>query len=138
MTSHSDEQKLRSETMENDRKVREQGSTFLDFARSSINDESGGRFARSQPQTIVGSTPGPSYPMLPASSPWHGSDPVPDEPPLGFAVDALEPAMGSFFSPVEAQAGGPTPAAPPLVRHDVSRGVGPPSFDEEEGSNNAA
>jgi hypothetical protein len=30
----------------------------------------------------------PSYPRLPRNSPWH-SDPVPDEPPLGIAIDDL-------------------------------------------------
>jgi hypothetical protein len=127
MTSHSDEQKLRNETMENDRKVREQASTFFQHAQSSIDDELGGRFAKTNSTAVTGSTPLPSFPPLPPSSPWAGPDPVPIEPPLGYNVDALE--HPGHFSPVEAQV--PTPAAPsPLTEADGQRGVG--SSSEEE------
>jgi hypothetical protein len=32
---------------------------------------------------------GPVYPRLPATSPW-ANDPVPTEPPLGYAIDTME------------------------------------------------
>jgi hypothetical protein len=35
---------------------------------------------------VVGATPVPSYPPQPANSPWS-SDPVGDEPPLGYSID---------------------------------------------------
>jgi hypothetical protein len=49
-------------------------------------NEAGGRFAKATTTLVVGSTPTPSVPEQPASSPW-ASDPVPDEPPLGYAID---------------------------------------------------
>jgi hypothetical protein len=52
-------------------------------------DDAGGRFAAVNAATIVGSEPAVKYPQLPSSSPWHGSDPVPDEPPLGYRIDAM-------------------------------------------------
>jgi hypothetical protein len=87
----------------------QRGSTFLDHARSSADDELGGRFARHQPQTIIGATPLPKYPA--GSGPWSGADPVGQEPPLGFSVNDLEP-MGPPLS-LEAQAA-PTSDAPSL------------------------
>jgi hypothetical protein len=130
MTSHDDERKLREETAENDRRVREQGSTFLDHARSSADDEAGGRFAKANATTVVGSMPLPQYPR--ASTPFQ-SDPVGLEPPTGYRIDDLEHAtMGSSFSPIAAQAG-PTSAAPShSVASDEPRGVGP-SFNETPG-----
>jgi hypothetical protein len=53
-------------------------------------EEAGGRFAVERPKPqIVGAGP-VSYPAQPASSPW-ASDPVPNEEPLGFDVNAIEP-----------------------------------------------
>ena len=96
-----DEGKERREVLQNDLRVRQQqGVTFLDHARATANDEAGGRYARVQPQIIIGATPAPIYPALP-SGPWSGSQPEPGpEPPLGFCVDDLEPATGSPLSPV--------------------------------------
>ncbi len=39
---------------------------------------------------VIGSRVLPEYPGLPSNSPW-ASDPVPPEPPLGFAIDEQEP-----------------------------------------------
>jgi hypothetical protein len=39
--------------------------------------------------TLVRPVTVPIYPTLPASSPWAG-DPVPQEPPLGRAIDAMD------------------------------------------------
>ena len=64
----------------------ERTPTFLDF----VQDESGGRFSRQQPFEVVGKSPSPVMPQLPATSPWSG-DPVPDEEPLGFSVEDMVP-----------------------------------------------
>jgi hypothetical protein len=53
------ENKEREEVLRNDQKVR--ASTFLDHARSSADDEAGGRFARVNATTVVGATPLPQY-----------------------------------------------------------------------------
>jgi hypothetical protein len=125
-TSKQDDDKERREVLENDRHVHEQerAATMHGHAIASADDEAGGRFARVNPTMVVGSTPGPSYPVLPASSPWHGPDPVGLEPPLGYRIDDLE--HGGVASAPEAQAGPASDAPSPLkVEGDVPRGVGP-------------
>ena len=51
--------------------------------------EMGGRFAKVHTTTVTGASP-ISYPTQPTHSPWH-SNPYPEEPPLGFSVDEMEP-----------------------------------------------
>jgi hypothetical protein len=121
MTSAQDEQRDRRETLQNDVRVRDQGATFLGFTHSEV----GGRFKVESKEYIVGSEPFPKYPALPASSPWSGNDPVPDEPPLS------RPEQSSAVFPAPAL---PNPTAPsdPL---DVERsGLGsssPQRFAEQ-------
>jgi hypothetical protein len=72
-----------------ERRVRDQSrngdtGTYLSHTHSEV----GGRFAVAEHQTINGVI-SPAPPPLPANSPWHGSDPVPDEPPLGYRIDAM-------------------------------------------------
>jgi hypothetical protein len=52
-------------------------------------DMVGGRFAAREKSTVVGAGQ-VAYPQLPETSPWH-HDPVPDEPPIGIDVNAVEP-----------------------------------------------
>jgi hypothetical protein len=61
--------------------------TYLTRAQSDADLTSQGRFKR---ETATRATGTPTYPSLPASSPWH-SDPVPATEPLGFSVEAIEP-----------------------------------------------
>jgi hypothetical protein len=103
MTTHGEEQKLRRETLINDRRVREPlkepqdikegigegASTMHQFAISEANQPSG-RFAATGKATVVGATPAPTYP----AGPNWASDPVPPEPALGFEIDAIE-AVGT-------------------------------------------
>jgi hypothetical protein len=78
-------------------------STYHTIAASSINDDKGGRFARTIDAAQIISNPQPS------GSPWSSS-PVPDEPPLGYSVEAQDP-VGEKFE-VEASMRSPsTPAA---------------------------
>jgi hypothetical protein len=67
--------------------IRSDRATYLDFARSSADDEAGGRFAKQVPTTVTGV---PIYPMQPPSSVWSQGHVVPPEAPLGFSVDAIE------------------------------------------------
>jgi|SRR5215813_5385385 len=63
------------------------GDTF--FGRAIAEAQQGpGRFANAEHSMVTAA--GPTYPRLPASSPWS-HDPVPAEPPLGFAIDAMPP-----------------------------------------------
>src|SRR5262249_13627556 len=79
----------RREIMAEDRRAK----TYFGQAQHA-DDELGGRYAKVRSTTVVGSSPS-SYPAQPPTSPWH-RDPVPDEPPLGYSVDAVEP-VGEMF-----------------------------------------
>jgi hypothetical protein len=80
-------QRERREVMRNDRRVRE-ASTYHSIALGSVDDERQGRYASAgNKATVIGSSP-IQYPTQPANSPWH-RDPVPDEPPLGYDINAL-------------------------------------------------
>jgi hypothetical protein len=82
-------QSEKASVLRNDERVREQSrngdtGTYLSHTHSEL----GGRFAVTEHQTITGAV-SPVPPPLPVNSPWHGSDPVPDEPPLGYRIDAM-------------------------------------------------
>jgi hypothetical protein len=90
MTTYDPEdQNERRRVLLNDARVREQSrngdtGTYLSHTHSEL----GGRFAATDHQTITGVV-SPLPPPLPANSPWHGSDPVPNEPPLGYRIDEM-------------------------------------------------
>ncbi len=70
------------------RKIIEETSSYHQFA---LSDEGpGGRFANQEKKSTTGAAPIPTYPALPANSPWH-RDLVPPEPPLDIDVNAVEP-----------------------------------------------
>jgi hypothetical protein len=94
-----------------DADVRDRFGTYLSHTHSEL----GGRFAVTDHQTITGVV-SPSPPPLPANSPWHGSDPVPDEPPLGYSVDAMPELETST---------GVNPVSPPVATDDPANA--PPS-----------
>jgi hypothetical protein len=118
MLSKQEEQAERRRVLANDLSVRqqqqrEQASTYL--AQTHI-DDAGGRFASVNAASIVGANPIPNYPAAAA----HQADPCGQEPPLGYAIDAmpaLEPTPTVVASPPSV-ATDPTSDATPL------RGVG--------------
>jgi hypothetical protein len=134
MTSHSDEQKLKADTFDNDRKV---ASTMFEHAVASADDDRGGRFAGVNKTVVVGSSP-VAYPPLPSSSPWSGAQPEPGpEPPLGYSIDQMypDPDPSALRDPAEATGG---PATAPSdggnlpSRDDVmSERAGPSPLSEE-------
>jgi hypothetical protein len=83
--NNSADQSERREVLDNDLRL-QRGSTY--HSHTNIDEEAGGRFARQQPMLIVGAAPVPLYP---GSVPAWTQDRGPDEPPLGFSVDAQEP-----------------------------------------------
>jgi hypothetical protein len=113
----------RRRVLQNDARVREQSrngdtSSYLDHVEPLL----GGRFAVTEHQTITGVV-SPSPPPLPTNSPWHGSDPVPDEPPLGYRIDAMpeqESSMAMWSSSIEAT--GPASADAPSLSDSASLG----------------
>jgi hypothetical protein len=81
----------RKRVLDNDRRVREQGGTFMSHTHS----EMGGRFTQVGAAHIVGSTPIPAYPAAAA----HQHDPVGQEPPLSYRInDPSDPVEASFFT----------------------------------------
>jgi hypothetical protein len=91
VTEHQHEQAERLEVTLQDADLRRQQqqeppNTLHQHAQSQASDISGGRFGALGVPLVIGSTAIPKYPELPANSPSH-SDPVPDEPPLGFKID---------------------------------------------------
>jgi hypothetical protein len=127
--------KEKRDVLRNDRRVREQGSTFSQFAQSEA-DTPRGRFDAHEKSTVIGSEPLPRYPQLPASSPWAGPDLVPTEPALGVDVNALEPCgepheLKAIEPPSLPASARPNPApqhatppTPPLAGEHVA-GLGP-------------
>jgi hypothetical protein len=83
MLSRQEEQSERREVLENDKRVREQGSTFL----AHTHNGAGGRFAAISSPTVIGAEATPKYPQGPA---WC-ADQTGIEPPLNYSVNALEP-----------------------------------------------
>jgi hypothetical protein len=106
---HNDaDQSERRDLLQEHLRQRQQGSTYSAHAHMHI-DDAGGRFAKTRPSLTVGSKPTVDYPgdKLPA---WV-TDRGPDEPPLGFSVDAMEPVGESFEvlqSAMQANANVPT------------------------------
>jgi hypothetical protein len=77
------------------------------FARQSNTvDDAGGRFAKLTPTKVIGSTPSPQYPQLPASSPWSQFDQN-VEPELGIDVNEMPaPAVPEEPTPCVASSAG--------------------------------
>jgi|SRR6516164_411458 hypothetical protein len=70
----------------------ENATTFSSFAQADAA-EPRGRFSQIENSNVVGAMPLPHYPA--ASSPWPDAARVPDEPPLNYDINALEP-VGTF------------------------------------------
>jgi hypothetical protein len=101
------EQHERARVLENDRRVREQGSAYIDH----YAQEAGGRFSAIGAAQVVGASAVPNYPAAAA----HQSDPCGPEPSLGYRIDELEPGS---FSPAPNSAFGEVVSSTPL---DVER-----------------
>jgi hypothetical protein len=123
----------RAETLQNDKAV-QRANTFAGRAQAEA-DEIQGRWAQEHKATVIGSDGAPTYPQLPASSPWHDVvEPV--EPPLGFDVNAVE-AVGEKFE-IEALGDVTTPEAstavgiaqPQPVALPVAGATAPTSVDD--------
>jgi len=92
------EQEERRRVLDNDRRVRDQSSTFHAHAIADAEIPRG-RFATHERSTVIGSSPTSDYPAGPAWCADPGSQLL--EPPLGFDNPALEPSMAA--SPTEGQ-----------------------------------
>jgi hypothetical protein len=94
-TSFQEEQADRRKYLENEKRLREQGttepkSTYASFAEAFADEDRGGRFKAVNQTIHTAATP--VYPEQPPNSPFH-HDPVPDEPPLGFSINEA-PVVG--------------------------------------------
>jgi hypothetical protein len=117
MTTKADEQRERAQVLANDASLRNSGTYF-----SHTHSDAGGRFATVGAVTVVGQTPNP-YPALPDSSPWHGADPVPNEPPLGYRID--EYSLAQDQGPASEASGHVPDAGPPNAPGLVAPSPGP-------------
>jgi hypothetical protein len=88
MLSKQEEQDERREVIENEKRLRNQGSTFSQFAMSDA-DTDRGRFTTHEKSTVIGTTPTPAS-EYPAGPNWS-ADPVPSEPSLGVSVNEMQP-----------------------------------------------
>ena len=84
MMSKHEEQNDRLEILENEKRLRDQGSTYM----AHTHNDAGGRFSAISNPTVIGSTPSPAS-AYPAAFLQH--DPVPDEPSLGVDINEMEP-----------------------------------------------
>jgi hypothetical protein len=100
--SRQEEMEERRQVVENERRVRKQGSTFAQFAQSDANERRG-RFDAHEKSTVIGATSVPKYPAGPA---WCDADQG-LEPPLGYRIDAQEPLEPSLHSPAQGNSGDP-------------------------------
>lgn len=99
---------------------RQQTSSLLDH----VEPEGGGRFAElarrdAGKSTVVGATPSVQYPTGPG---WTRSE-VPQEPPLGFSVNDLEPTGEPFE--VERSLASLAEAGPPMSAAVETTGTNP-------------
>jgi hypothetical protein len=88
---HQSEQKERLAELLRDLRIlneRANSSTLSQFTVAELADE-GGRFAKQS--QVNGTKPITEYPRLPSDSFPAQASAVPNEPPLGFSVDAMEP-----------------------------------------------
>jgi hypothetical protein len=103
LTTEQEEQNLRKEVLRNDQLVRQQAAGHGTFFSHAIAESEaiGGRFAAVGKSAVVGATPGPIYPQLPADSP--AAIPWPEgEDVYGVPIDQMEP-VGSEAEQLEAQ-----------------------------------
>jgi hypothetical protein len=134
-------QAFKRKTLLNDARVHEQQQSVRNGDTSAYinhySPELGGRFSNVGAASVVRTTPNP-YPPLPENNPWR-SDPVPDEPPLGFEINRLsayelEPSINpadpepSPCTPAQQTGGAESaPSDPGLSEHPA-----PPSSSEDD------
>ena len=121
--SRHEEQNDRLEVLENEKRLREQGSTFLSHTHNDI----GGRFAAISSPVVVGEKQIPQYPAA-----FLQHDPVPDEPALGVDVNALEPCGEPHE--LRASIASLGPSLPPSAQETPDPAPGPPLAAKRAGS----
>ena len=118
MTTHD----FRNDSDQSER-LRIERDTYLTRAQSDADLTSQGRFKKETATRVTGV---PTYPSLPASSPWANGFDVNVEPQLGIDVNTMEPTG----TPTEIQASiepalSPTTVASPADVGDRTGGEGP-------------
>jgi hypothetical protein len=105
------------------------GMTYHSRAITGLDLERSGRHA--QHAVVTGSARVPQYPA--ASGPWNDPVQVPDEPPLGYAIDSQEP-VGEVFE-IEASLREASPSVASLTPDgDVATARTTPSAGAKEAS----
>jgi hypothetical protein len=105
------------------------GSTMFQQARADVEMAQGGRFGAVSKTTVTGSVPSQQVPRQPATA-WV-NDRLPDEPPLGYEINAVEP-VGTYQEIQQSIQQTQAPAFPnpqgaePPVERDVLASVAAP------------
>jgi hypothetical protein len=140
MTTSAQEEraeKRRVTLQDADVRQQQQTSTFHQHVLSQADESSQGRFRATGVPTVVGQSAVPKYP--PASTPFQ-RDPVPDEPALGYLIDAMPelessmaipstPSVEVTGDPADAPSGGSGSASPSGL---VSERAGSSPFSDEQ------
>jgi hypothetical protein len=66
-------------------------STYRAFAEADADVDLGGRFSKLHPTSVTGALPNHQFPQQPETSPANQMAMMPDEPPLGYSVNDLDP-----------------------------------------------
>jgi hypothetical protein len=124
MTAKADEMKERRALVGSTTTITSDNPPTTFHALANLDNSLGGRFATGG--DVSGTEEVVRYPRQSPNSPWSSSSRVPDEPPLGFAIDAVDNVTGEF-NELAASQGLPSleaTSAPPLelTRSDSTSG----------------
>jgi hypothetical protein len=140
-------QREKRSILENDKRVREQGTTYSSFAEAFADEERGGRFAAINKTNVIGTAAAPQYPEGPAwcadrtgAEPALGVD-INEMPPTGephelkASITDVEVSPLERSSPFSAQGTGGAVPAPTSVSASLAGVVepaAPPSFSDDD------
>jgi hypothetical protein len=97
----------RRKVIEEDRKA----STYFAHAQADADLQLGGRFKAVHTTTFTGADPAVAVPRQPGTSPSNQFALMPEEPPLGFSVEAQDPVGEKFEVEALIAATPPSPSA---------------------------
>jgi hypothetical protein len=81
------DQAERRRILEEERRLREKGSTYLSRAQTDL--ETPGRFGALGKPNVVGVGAPQQWPKMPKDNPWAGPDIIPPEPAFGVPIFAV-------------------------------------------------
>ena len=95
MTAKADEMKERRALVGSTTTITNDNPPTTFHALANLDNSLGGRFATGG--DVSGTEEVVRYPRQSPNSPWSSSSRVPDEPPLGYAIDSVDNIVGEPF-----------------------------------------